>query len=83
MLGLAVLIVVGLAVPTGGSVRSAVDGPSLSGANGKVYTVHPGDTLWSIAVAQDPEGNVLPLLDRLETETHDRPLQVGEQIVVP
>lgn len=48
-----------------------------------VVVVRPGDTLWSIAVAEDPHGNVLALLDRLEAETHDRPLQVGERIVVP
>ena len=78
------VVALGLSVWAGARVLlGAVGGPSVQLIGAHVVVVHPGETLWSIAVAQDPEGNVLPLLDRLETETHDRPLQVGEQIVVP
>lgn len=64
-------------------VLGASGGPAVQLVDAHVVVVHPGDTLWSIAVSQDPHGNVLALLDRLETETHDRPLQAGERIVVP
>lgn len=77
-------LAVGLSAWVGArAVLGALDGPSVELIGAHVVVVRPGETLWSIAVAQDPHGNVLPLLDRLEAETHDRPLQVGERIVVP
>jgi nucleoid-associated protein YgaU len=84
VLAVGLVVAVGLSVWSGARVvLGAVGGQSVQLIRAHVVVVRPGETLWSIAVAQDPQGNVLPLLDRLETETHDRPLQVGEQIVVP
>ena len=48
-----------------------------------VRTVQPGDTLWSIARAVQPTGDVRPLVDQLLTSRGGRSLQVGEEITVP
>jgi len=48
-----------------------------------VWVVQPGDTLWAIARRLDPNGDVRPLVDALSREVHGRPLQVGQQIVLP
>ncbi|MDA8060865.1 MAG: LysM peptidoglycan-binding domain-containing protein [Actinomycetota bacterium] len=80
--GVVVAVVLSAWVGVRGAL-SALAGPRVELIGAHVVVVRPGDTLWSIAVAEDPNGNVLALLDRLESETHDRPLQVGERIVVP
>jgi hypothetical protein len=48
-----------------------------------VVVVRPGDTLWSIAAASRPRGDVRILVDELAAEVHGRALQVGERITVP
>lgn len=45
--------------------------------------VGPGDTLWSIARALQPEGDVRPIVDALAADRQGRPLEVGETIVLP
>ncbi len=57
-------------------------GPSRPAA-ADVWVVQPGDTLWAIAHHVQPTGDIRPLVDRLEAEVHGRPLQVGEQLVLP
>ena len=47
------------------------------------YVVAPGDTLWSIARALQPEGDVRPVVDALAAARQGRPLEVGETIVLP
>ena len=49
----------------------------------RTYVVQPGDTMWGIARAAQPRGDVRPLVDRLAAERRGRPLRVGERIVVP
>jgi hypothetical protein len=49
----------------------------------RVWTVRPGDTLWSIAEAVDPGGDVRPLVDRLADETRGTAIYPGETIGVP
>ena len=44
--------------------------------------VQPGDTLWSIARRVQPTGDLRPLVASIEAARHDRPLQVGENIVI-
>jgi hypothetical protein len=83
-LGLLALVVVGLwlgvhslLVPSGstlGSTRSAAV---------QVWTVKPGDTLWSIALSVHPKGDIRPLADALSAEVHGQPLVVGEPITIP
>jgi hypothetical protein len=83
-LGLLALAVIGLwlgvhslLVPSGstlGSTRSAAV---------QVWTVKPGDTLWSIASSVQRKGDIRPLVDALSAEVHGRPLVVGEPITIP
>ncbi len=49
----------------------------------RVVTVHPGDTLWSIAASVRHSGDIRLLVDALSAEVHGRPLQVGEQLTIP
>lgn len=52
-------------------------------ANGYLYRVQPGDTLWSIAQRLDPTGDPRPVVDQLSAELHGATLQPGEQILLP
>jgi LysM domain len=47
------------------------------------WVVKPGDTIWSIAEAIDPRGDVRPLVDRLSAEVGNAPLYPGEVIQLP
>ena len=47
------------------------------------YVVRPGDTLWSIARAAHPSGDVRPYVDRLAKTLHGQPLQPGQRIEPP
>ena len=47
------------------------------------YVVRPGDTLWSIAKAMQPSGDLRPYVDRLAARQHGQPLQPGERITLP
>jgi len=80
-------LLVALALPwsgTGGSL--ATPGPALAGgsvAHHAPYVVHPGDTLWSIAVRLDPTGDPRPLVAKLEAEVGGDNVVPGEQLVLP
>jgi hypothetical protein len=56
---------------------------SASAAGGRVYVAHPGDSLWSIVRASGVRGDPRPVVDRLERKLGDRPLQIGQRVVVP
>jgi len=47
------------------------------------HVVQTGDTLWTIARAAQPEGDVRPLVQALAASRRGAPLQVGEKITVP
>ncbi|MDQ6782434.1 MAG: LysM peptidoglycan-binding domain-containing protein [Actinomycetota bacterium] len=47
------------------------------------WVVRPGDTLWRIAVAMHPGGDVRPLVDRLSSHLGGRPLLVGQRLTLP
>jgi hypothetical protein len=49
----------------------------------RVWIVRPGDTLWSIAEAIDPNGDVRPLVDRLAGEARGSAIYPGESIAIP
>jgi hypothetical protein len=49
----------------------------------RLWTVRPGDTLWSIAQAVDPNGDVRPLVDRLAAEARGTAIYPGERIAIP
>lgn len=47
------------------------------------YVVRPGDTLWEIARALQPLGDVRPLVQWLAALRGGAPLRVGERLVLP
>jgi hypothetical protein len=68
----------------GGSPLATAGAPGgLEPAAGQLWIVRPGDTLWSIAVALDPQGDVRPLVDRLAAEVGGTVLYPGESIPIP
>jgi len=75
----------------GGSLTASERGSSSTGSielqvqpvGRSTTVVEPGDTLWSIARALQPEGDVRPLVDTLAAARSGRPLEVGETIVLP
>jgi hypothetical protein len=56
---------------------------SVKTTQGYLYSVQPGDTVWSIATRLDPTGDPRPLADQIESEIGGTNLQVGTQILVP
>lgn len=88
--GLAVVIVCcGFAIRTalgrtGGGPLATTGAPGGSKpAAVQVWIVRPGDTLWSIAEAVDPNGDVRPLVDRLAGEARGPTIYPGESIDIP
>jgi nucleoid-associated protein YgaU len=85
VLAVAGLLVIGLALPLGGTGGpSHPSGSALAGTTHPVeYTVQPGDTLWSIAVAVDPSADPRPLVAKLASQTGSYNVEPGEHITVP
>ncbi len=80
--GLAVLFVGllgGLAVPV--SALAGTRTPKL--VPGEIYTVHPGDSLTSIAQRLDPSAQPGPLVAQMASQTGATTVVVGERIVLP
>jgi hypothetical protein len=70
----------------GGSPLASSGAPAvahLQPALAEVYVVRRGDTLWSIARAVHPSGDVRPLVDRLASGRHGLPLHPGDRITIP
>jgi nucleoid-associated protein YgaU len=68
----------------GGGPLAATGAPGgLQPAATRVWVVRPGDTLWSIAEAVDPGGDVRPLVDRLAAQVRSTALFAGETIAIP
>ena len=68
----------------GGGPLATTGAPGgLQPAATRVWVVRPGDTLWSIAEAVDPGGDVRPLVDRLAAQVRSTALFPGETIVIP
>jgi hypothetical protein len=79
------LLLIALALPlsgTGGyshpagSALAEIRGPAL-------YTVRPGDSLWSIAERLDPTADPRPLVARLAAQTGSESVTPGERIALP
>jgi hypothetical protein len=66
-------------------------GAPATSARIEVHTVRPGDTLWQVAVAADPQADPRDVIDRIvqlnsgagSTFSPDAPLRVGQQLTVP
>ncbi|MDP9075481.1 MAG: LysM peptidoglycan-binding domain-containing protein, partial [Actinomycetota bacterium] len=48
-----------------------------------VHVVRPGETLWSIVRDSGIAGDPRPVVDQLARQAGDRPLQVGQRVVLP
>jgi hypothetical protein len=49
----------------------------------RTHVVQPGETLWSIARAEHPTGDIRAVVDQLARARHNRPLQAGEAVALP
>jgi hypothetical protein len=79
------LLLIGLALPLSGTGgRSHATGSALA-ETGKpvVYTVRPGDTLWSIAERVHPSADPRPLVAELAARTGSDTVTPGETVLVP
>jgi hypothetical protein len=85
LLVLAAVILAGqwfLARTSGGPLTPTGAG-RMTPAAAQTWIVRPGDTLWSIATASDPTGDVRPLVARLVAETGSASVYPGERVAVP
>ena len=82
-----VLLGAGIGLGGLGGIPLSPPGPAPAGRIVPVaetsYVVGPGDTLWQIARALQPSGDVRPLVQRLAASRGGAPLQVGERLVLP
>jgi hypothetical protein len=63
--------------PAAAPVSGAIEGAAVEGSS---YVVQPGDTLWSIAVAMQPDGDIRELVDRLADRNGGAGVQVGQRL---
>ncbi len=85
LVAITALLVVGLALPLGGSGgRSHPTGPALAETGHAVaYTVQPGDTLWSIAEQVNPTADPRVLVAQIEGQTGSDTVRPGQHIELP
>ncbi len=85
LLAVMALLLVGLALPLGGTGgRSHPTGSVPAGTGGPLeYTVQPGDSLWSIAQRVDPAADPRPLVAELAHRTGSEVVVPGQRISVP
>jgi hypothetical protein len=79
------LLLIALALPlsgTGGRSHATGSAPVEIVAK-TVYTVQPGDTLWSIAQRVQPSADPRPLVAELAKETGSNAVIPGERITIP
>lgn len=89
--GLLLLLFAAIAVRSaldriGGGPLTTTGAASAGGAlpvSDRTWVVRSGDTLWTIALAIEPHGDVRPLVDRLSAEVGGQPLYPGEAIRIP
>ena len=79
------LLLIALALPLSGTGGySHPTGSALAENRGPfVYTVQPGDSLWSIAERLKPAADPRPLVAKLARQTGSESVRPGERIVLP
>jgi nucleoid-associated protein YgaU len=79
------VLLVALALPLSGTGGHSHPAGSTLAETGRpvVYTVQPGDTLWSIAARVDPSADPRPLVATLASQTGSDTVVPGERIVLP
>ncbi|MGH9188157.1 MAG: LysM peptidoglycan-binding domain-containing protein [Acidimicrobiales bacterium] len=85
-LATAVLLTCGWAaglVPAPDRVSTATPAPIVRPVAARGYVVQPGDTLWSIARAVAPEGDVRIVVDQLADLNGGAGLRVGQRLLLP
>ena len=76
-----VLAVRSVTATLGGVPASAPEG-TIDDPPARVVVVQPGDTVWTIARAVEPDGDVRPLVDAI-VESPPGPLRPGDRLRVP
>ena len=66
--------------PGGGPLTASATAPP---AGSTIQVVQPGDTLWSIARALQPTGDVRATVDRLAALNGGSALEIGQRLVLP
>jgi hypothetical protein len=79
------LLLLGLALPLGGTGGHSLSAGSTPAGQVRatVYTVQPGDSLWSIVERADPNVDPRPVVAKLAAQTGSYTVQPGERITVP
>lgn len=85
LLAVMTVLLVALALPLSGTGGYSHATGSALAETGRpvVYTVRPGDSLWSIATRVDPSADPRPLVARLAAQTGSETVVPGERIVLP
>ena len=81
-LAVALLLAMRAGMATLGGVPASAPEGNITGPPARVVVVQPGDTVWTIARAVQPDGDVRPLVDSL-LHDHPGPLQPGDRLLVP
>jgi hypothetical protein len=84
-LALVMMVLMTLAIALWSQVARANDrGPVVATPRAyRVVAVQSGDSLWSLARAVQPEGDIRPLVDQMVSERGGSVLRVGDEVSVP
>ena len=69
-------------VPRPAPATSVAPAPAAGAPAGAAHVVQPGDTVWSIARAASPDGDVRAIVDRIVARNGGPVLQVGQRLVL-
>jgi Tfp pilus assembly protein FimV len=56
---------------------------SVRTSQGYLYTVKPGDSVWSIATRLDPTGDPRPIVDTIVAQLNGASIAPGERVLLP